>query len=105
VLRGVQEPLSAQDIQSAFDMLGLKIERFASTVPEESGSGFLRQHIHGAEDKLLAERTISVYPGVQKLTLFTREGNDVLAFTFQAGGQHVGLDSIRLEGLSGEWGD
>jgi hypothetical protein len=105
-LRGVEEPLSAADIQSAFNVLGLKIERFACTVPEESKLRIsLRQYIHGAEDRALGERTIPVYPGAQRFILFTHEADDALTFTFQARGQRVSWARISLEGYPARaWG-
>ena len=106
VLRGVQEPLSAQDITSAFSVLGLKIERFACSIPEKGRIGIsLRRYIHGAEDKALGEHPIPVSPGPQQFTLFTREENKSLLFMFQAGGYSVSWDPVSVEGYPARtWG-
>jgi hypothetical protein len=51
VLRGVEEPLSAQDIQAALDVLGLKIERFTCAAPAEGKIRIsLHKYIHGAAE-------------------------------------------------------
>ncbi len=106
VLRSVQEPLSAQDITSAFGVLGLKIERFACSIPEKGRIRiFVRRYIHGAEDKVLGEHAVPVFPGPQQLTLFTREENESLSFTLQTGSYGASWDPISIEGYGARtWG-
>jgi len=99
VLRSVPEPLSTQDITSAFRVLGLKIERFTCSIPEKGKIGIsVRRYIHGAEDKVLGEHAIPVFPGPQQFTLFTREESKSLLFTLQAGGSGVSWDPVSVEG-------
>jgi len=106
VLRGVQEPLSAQDITSAFNVLGLKIERFACSIPQEGRLRIsLRRYIHGAQDKVLGERTLPVYVGQQQFTLFTREEGNSLSFAFQTTSRSVSWDPVSVEGYPARtWG-
>jgi len=106
VLRGVQEPLSAQDITLAFGVLGLKIERFTCSMPENGRVLVsIRRYVHGAEDKVLGEHTIPMSAGPQQLTLFTREENKSLLFTLQAGSYGTSWNPVSIEGYGAKtWG-
>jgi hypothetical protein len=106
VLRGMQEPLSAQDITSAFEVLGLKITRFACAMPEEGRLLIsVRRYIHGTEDKALGEHAIPMSAGQQQLTLFTREENQSLSFTLRVGGYGTSWSPISIEGYGAKtWG-
>ncbi len=105
-LQAVQTPLSAQDITSAFDVLGLRIARFACSMPEKGKLLIsVRRYIHGAQDSVLGEQTIPVSAGQQQLTLFTREENKSLSFTLQAGSYGTSWDPVSIEGYGAKtWG-
>jgi hypothetical protein len=99
VLRGASEPLSAQDIRSAFDILGLKIERFTCSVPAECKIRIsLQKYIHGAAEGRWGNATYTLQPGQQQLTLFTREQDGSLTFTFEVEGGRISWDSMNMEG-------
>lgn len=106
VLRSVQEPLSAEDIQSALDVLGLKIVRFTCSTPAECKIRLsLQKYIHGAAEGSAGDAVCTLQPSQQQLTMFAHEQNGSLTFTFQAGGSRVSPGSISLEGYRAKtWG-
>jgi hypothetical protein len=99
VLRDVREPLSAEDIRSALDVLGLKVERFACTVPAECKIRvFLQKYIHGAAEGSWGNGTYTLQPGSHRLLLFTREQNNSLTFTLEVGGKSISWGTLDMEG-------
>jgi hypothetical protein len=97
--RTVQEPLSTEDIRSALDVLGLKIERFACTVPAECKIRVsLQKYIHGAAEGSWGSGTYTLRPGSHRFILFTREQNNSLTFTFEVEGGRVSWGSMDVEG-------
>ncbi len=106
VLRSVHEPLSAEDIQSALDVLGLRIERFTCSTPAECRIRIsLQKYIHGAAEGSGGDAVCTLQPSQQQLTMFAYEQNGSLTFTFQAEGSRVSPGSINLEGYHARtWG-
>ncbi len=99
VLRAVQEPLSAEDIRSALDVLGLKVERFACTVPAECKIRVsLQKYTHGAAEGSWGTGTFTLQPGDHRFILFTREQNNTLTFTWEVEGGRISWGSLDLEG-------
>jgi hypothetical protein len=99
VLCGVREPLSAEDVRSALDVLGLQIERFACTVPAECKIRVsLQKYIHGAAEGSWGNGTYTLQPGSHRFMLFTREQNNSLTFTLEVEGRRISWGSLDLQG-------
>ena len=94
-IRRVGTPLSAEDIRDAFDVLGLRIERYDYTLPHAGKLRLItRRYLDGELVRNSGRSTISVDAGRQQLTVFMERKEDTLSFDFGTGGARLGWGSI-----------
>jgi len=94
----LDDALSSDGIEPAFDVLGLKIERFNITVPERTHLRFsTRQYVNGEVQARNASGSIWVDEGLQDLILFISHADNAIRLSIQAGGGRVGVGSASLE--------
>ncbi|GAH25077.1 unnamed protein product, partial [marine sediment metagenome] len=97
----VDHSLSDREIESCFEVLGLRFERFRCMVPERSGLNFSsQQYIKGRARRGEASGTIYVDKGLQELTLFMKQESDSISFSVQTPSGRVGCGSASIEDYS-----
>jgi len=102
----VDHSLSDRDIESCFEVLGLRFERFRCMIPKRSGLNFSsQQYIKGRERRGEASGIIYVDKGLQELTLFMKQESDSISFSAQTTSGGAGCGSASIEDYSGKtWG-
>lgn len=102
VIHHVEEPLSSDEVSSAFDFLGLKMERFECYFPDKRQVTFFGQKfMNGAAQSISGEATLYLDPGLQQFILFVHRENDSVSFGVKAGSGRVGCGRPDLEGFGG----
>lgn len=96
----VNQPLSNNEMISAFNALGLTIERFNCMLPQRTGITISsEQFVDGKPYGGTTEGTIYVDKGLQKLILFKKECEDkTVEFSLKAKSGSIGCGRASLEG-------
>ncbi len=99
----VTQPLSNDEIVSAFNALGLTVVGFDCMLPQRTGIHISsEQFVDGKSSGPKGEGTCYVDKGLQKLILFTRECEDrTLEFSLKTEGASIGWGRVSLEGYHG----
>jgi hypothetical protein len=102
----VDHSLSDREIESCFEVLGLRFERFRCMIPKRSGLNFSsQQYIKGKARRGEASGTIYVDKGLQECTLFMKQESDSISFSVQTRSGRAGCGSASIEDYSGKtWG-
>ena len=78
----VKEPLSSDDIETVFDFLGLKIERFSYNLPEKTHVSFFTQkYINGVPQPITHSSILILDPGKNDMMLFIYCQNNSISFS------------------------
>lgn len=99
----ISQPLSNDEIVSAFGALGLTIERFNCVLPKRTPiKVYSEQYVDGKPYGGNTGGTLYVDEGLQKLILFKKEREDqTVEFSLKAGGGSIGCGQASLEGYGG----
>ena len=98
-IKHIKESLSPDEIETAFDFLGLKIERFNYYLPAKTPVTFFGQkYISGTPQGITGSSTLYPDAGLQKFTLFAYRENNSVKFAVQGGGGRVGCGTFNIEG-------
>ncbi|MHC4659670.1 MAG: hypothetical protein ACYS83_10935 [Planctomycetota bacterium] len=102
----VEHSLSDGEIESCFDVLGLRFERFKCMIPKRSGITFSsQQYIKGKKRRGESSGTIYADKGLQEFTLFIKQESDSISFSVQTGGSRSSCGSASVEDYSANtWG-
>jgi hypothetical protein len=101
-LKHIKEPLSANEIELAFDSLGLKIERFEYFLPAKTQIAFFSQeYINGQSQNISHNSSLYLEKGKQEIIIFVYYENDSIQYSVQAGGGRVGCGSLNTKGFGG----
>lgn len=106
VIKHIEEPLSPDEIETALDFLGLKMERFEYCLPAKTPVTFFGQrYINGTPQGITGSSTLYPDAGLQKFTLFVYRENNSVKFSVQGGGGRVGCGTLNVESLDAfTWG-
>ncbi len=96
----VTQPLSNDEVVSAFNALGLTIVRFDCMLPQRTGIHISsEQFVDGKPSGAKGGGTLYVDKGLQKLLLFKKEREDKTAeFSFRRRGSSIGCGQASHEG-------
>ena len=101
-LKHIKEPLSANEIELAFDYLGLKIERFEYFLPVKTQVAFFSQeYLNGQAQNISNNSSLYLEKGKQEIILFVYRDNDSIKYSVQAEGGRVGCGSVNIKGFGG----